>query len=248
MMLQRLKDAHARNEFHAFVVDLVETGELFEVLPQMEGLNAVQQDPRWHPEGDVLTHTLLVVANLPPDATFAMSLAALFHDVGKLTETVLEADGRVTAHGHEDVSAEVADVMLALLGADDTLRQEVLFLVRHHMTAHAKQANAKTLRRLVREGGKQLVDDLLRLGVADAAGGGQRFEPCVRLRELFDNLGEVPTQQKMVRVLTGEQVMALTGLKPGPEVGKVLAALEKFCEGREVSQADAEQFVSDFCD
>jgi poly(A) polymerase len=61
------------------------------MIPALEGLSKVPQDPRWHPEGDVWTHTLLVIENLPPNATFTMSLSALFHDVGKATTTVIGA-------------------------------------------------------------------------------------------------------------------------------------------------------------
>ena len=58
------------------------------------------------------------------------------------------------------------------------------------MTAHNKDANAKTLRRLVREGGRELVDQLLQHGVADVSGGCREFKDCERLRNLFDNLDE----------------------------------------------------------
>ena len=68
--------------------------------------------------------------------------------------------------GHEGVSEQISHVILDALGADEQLKKEVLFLVRHHMTAHNKDANARTLRRLVLEGGRELVDQLLQHGVA----------------------------------------------------------------------------------
>jgi hypothetical protein len=186
--LKRLEAAHEQNSFAKFIRDSAKTSELFEILPQLRGLDQIPQDPRWHPEGDVWTHTLLVIENLPGNATFAMALAALFHDIGKASTTVLRETGRITAYGHENVSEKIAHEILDNLGADPQLKKEVLFLIRNHMIAHSKDAKAKTLRKLILEGGTELVNNLLLHGVADVAGGCRDFTECERLRHLFDNL------------------------------------------------------------
>ena len=185
---KRLQAEHAQGSFAKFIRDSAASGELFEVLPQLEKLDQVQQDPRWHPEGDVWTHTLLVIESLPVNATFAMALSALFHDVGKLKTTVIREDGRITAYGHESVSRKIANEMLDILGADPELKREVLFLVFRHMIAHSKETNKKTLHRLIMEGGYELVDQLLWHGYADVKGGCGDFSNCIRLRELFESI------------------------------------------------------------
>lgn len=186
--LNELKAAHEKGKFASFIRESAASGELFEVLPQLRGLDQVKQNPRWHPEGDVWTHTLLVIENLPANASFAMSLSALFHDTGKASKTVISETGHISAHGHEGVSEKIALEILDFLGADEQLTKEVAFIVRHHMTAHNKDANARTLRRLIREGGHELVDQLLQHGVADVASGCRDFTDCHRLRELFTQL------------------------------------------------------------
>ena len=186
--LNQLKVAHEQGVFAGFIRKSAASGELYVAIPQLRGLDQVPQDPRWHPEGDVWTHTLLVIENLPPDATFAMALSALFHDIGKAKTTIIKECGRISAHGHEGVSEKISIEILDNLGADESLREKVAFLVRHHMTAHNKDANMRTLRRLIREGGPELVDQLLQHGVADVASGSRDFTDCHRLRVLFNNL------------------------------------------------------------
>lgn len=236
--LHQLRTAHEQGRFADFIREAAQSGILFEAMPQLRGLDKVAQDPRWHPEGDVWTHTLLVIQNLPAHATFALSLAALLHDVGKASTSVVLESGAITAHGHEEVSDQISHEILEALGAEDQLKKEVRFLVRHHMTAHNKDANAKTLRRLVLEGGRELVDQLLQHGVADVSGGCRDFTDCERLRHLFDHLGE--PIERPCSLLTGDEIMELTGLKPGPEVGRLMRALSALGD---IDRAAAVEFV-----
>ena len=46
-------------------------------------MRGVAQSPDYHPEGDVLTHTLLLLDQLPAGAPETLALGALLHDVGK---------------------------------------------------------------------------------------------------------------------------------------------------------------------
>lgn len=221
--LHQLKKAHENGRFAEFILETTQTGILFEKIPSLSGLDRVPQDPRWHPEGDVWTHTLLVIKNLPSSATFAMSMTALLHDIGKATTTVIQENGAITARGHESISAKMAEAILIDLGADEQLIQDVVFLIRHHMAAHNPDTNAKTLRRLIREGGRSLVEQLLLHGIADVAGGSKNFTACEKLKDLMNHLEDKP--ERIKPILSGTEVMKLTGLQPGPEVGRILNAL-----------------------
>ena len=187
IFLNKLQKAHEAGTFASFIKKSADSGELFDMIPALKGLNLVPQDPRWHPEGDVWSHTLLVIENLPSNATFAMALSALFHDVGKSTATVIHETGRITAHGHENDSKKIASKILVDLGAESKLKKDVLFLVFRHMLAHSKDTNIKTLHRLILEVGDELVDQLLLHGVADVKSGSGDFTNCIRLRKLFDS-------------------------------------------------------------
>lgn len=184
----QMQQAHEQGVFAKFIENTAISGELFEVLPPLKGLDKVPQNPRWHPEGDVWVHTLLVVKNLPENATFAMALSALFHDVGKAATTVIHEDGRITAYGHENVSKKIADKWLDTFGIDPKLKAQVLFLIGRHMLAHSKDTKLKTLHKLVLEAGFDLCNQLLLHGVADVKSGCGDFTECNRLRELFDSI------------------------------------------------------------
>ena len=78
-----------------------------QVLPELVPLYDCQQEPEWHPEGDVWTHTLMVIdearelnGDLDRPRLAAMMLGAVCHDLGKPATTAL-IDGRIRSPGHE---------------------------------------------------------------------------------------------------------------------------------------------------
>lgn len=110
------------------------------------------QDPQWHGEGDVLTHTRMVwdalvemdaFQALPDDRRRALSLAAALHDVGK-TVTTRQEGGRLVSPHHGAVGARMARKFLwmdqGLCGAADrtAFRETVCGLIRcHTLPIHA---------------------------------------------------------------------------------------------------------------
>jgi tRNA nucleotidyltransferase (CCA-adding enzyme) len=223
-------------------LDILEnTGLLFAIFPELEGLDKVEQDPIYHKEGDVLTHTKLVLAGLPKTPEFFF--AGLFHDVGKKDTTVVQDNGRITAYGHEKVSADVVSNVLRRLKVSNSFHDEVVFLVRHHMKAHCFQTTKRTLRRLVREGGFELVEKLIVFGMADTLAGVKDVAVVERLQKELEELKQAPAQV-VATVLNGVEVMNLLGLESGPEVGAVLRSLQDFQDDKgEITREEAEEFV-----
>ena len=106
------------------------------------------QDPVWHGEGDVWTHTRLICEALagltefralPDRPRNALALAALLHDIGKVRCTRLE-DGRWTAPHHGPAGARIARRLLwvdfGLCGAPEKqrFREAVCLFIRYHST------------------------------------------------------------------------------------------------------------------
>jgi predicted kinase len=106
----------------------------------------VPQDPVYHAEGDVLTHTHLVAASLagmpawralPEQERSLVFAAALLHDIAKPLCTRVADDGRVTSPGHARLGARFVH---KLLWADDAVlpspplaeRTAIAGIVRHH--------------------------------------------------------------------------------------------------------------------
>lgn len=115
---------------------------LEEQFSWVKRMNNVQQDRRYHAEGNVATHTQMVLAALKADPAFlALSeedqeilwAAALLHDVEKYSTTVFEADGSITSNGHARKGAQFARQLLYVNEpAPFVIREQIVGLVRHH--------------------------------------------------------------------------------------------------------------------
>jgi len=107
-----------------------------------DAMATCQQDAQWHSEGDVWTHTKMVIEQLQAleewqDLTrheqTVLLFTALFHDVAKpLTTEVNEETGRVTSPKHAVKGEHVARAVLRELGCDLTTREEIARMVRNH--------------------------------------------------------------------------------------------------------------------
>lgn len=100
------------------------------------------QDAKWHSEGDVWTHTKMVLGQLleldewpalAPHERIVLTFTALFHDVAKpLTTEVDPETGRVRSPKHAVKGEQVARNVLRDLGCELTTREEIARLVRYH--------------------------------------------------------------------------------------------------------------------
>lgn len=110
---------------------LVETGVAAVVLPEAVALVDVPQPPQYHPEGDVLTHVCLVLDHVAEDDA-VQAWAAVLHDIGKPL-TFHRAEDRIRFHGHDVLSASMADRVLQRLRAPRELRETVVEITRDHL-------------------------------------------------------------------------------------------------------------------
>lgn len=100
-------------------------------------LKQTEQSPRHHPEGNVWSHTLLVVdeaAKVKGESknSKAFMWAALLHDIGKAV-TTKNRNGKITAYDHDKAGARLAREFLLQLTDDGVLIDEICGLVRYHM-------------------------------------------------------------------------------------------------------------------
>ncbi len=106
------------------------SGNLAEILPEVTALDGVPQPADFHAEGDVLTHTLLAVEAVNPEADERAFWAVLLHDVGKALTTKF-VDGRWRSHGHVNIGAEMVPDILGRINLD-RIAEDVAWLVKHH--------------------------------------------------------------------------------------------------------------------
>ncbi|MEN2981209.1 MAG: HDIG domain-containing metalloprotein [Thermus sp.] len=201
---------------------LGETGLLEVYLPELKPLWGLHQGGVHHLDG--WRHTLSVLFHLGwlwPQAPLRARLAALYHDVGKpLTRRFDPEVGRFRFLGHAEVGAEVAHASLLWLRFPKEVAEGVRELVRRHMDRPPEEAKALRRFYLRRKG---LLPDLPYLMAADRlATRGVEGEAWSLLEDYQEALAEPLPERPL---LSGEEAMALLGLKPGPEVGQALEAL-----------------------
>jgi poly(A) polymerase len=218
---------------------LAETGLLMPVLPEVARLTGTAQSPDFHPEGDVFTHTLLLLAQLPAGATESLALGALLHDVAKPACAGAKND-RITFYGHTRVGEEMAVAICQRLRRSRVTWERVAYLVRNHLRlVQAPDMRLSTLKKMLREAG---FDELLALARMDALASNLDLTYvgfCERRR------AELAAEEVMrpAPVLGGADLIAL-GYPPGPRFGEILHALEEAqLEGEVRTRAEAETFV-----
>jgi putative nucleotidyltransferase with HDIG domain len=222
------------------------TGLLEYVLPEVEALKGVKQNPKHHQEGDVFKHTMMVLEQTPPG--IENQLAALLHDIGKPSTTTTVED-EIKSLGHEDAGEKIAEAILKRLKFDNKTIDEVTSRVKNHMRPHhlGDDPTPKALRKFIREVGDEMVDAILDLARADETG---KIPPTDNIPDLKKKIEEIrksaPVQKKSL--LSGKEVMDLLGLKTGPEVGNILKYVEDLQDdyankGQQLSKEDAQKEI-----
>lgn len=140
---------------------------LTQVVPPLAPCVGFQQHNPHHLY-DVYTHIAQVVEATPPCLT--LRWASLLHDCGKPACFALDEAGKGHFNGHAQVSARLAEDLLLQLKAPTALREQVVFLIAHHMTP--LEPDKRLLRRKLGKYGKQALLDLLALQQADFGGKG----------------------------------------------------------------------------
>jgi len=106
---------------------------LVAAIPELKELDNTPQSPVYHAEGDVGVHTRMAIEACSPDCDPDLRWVALLHDAGKAMSTRIDDDGRITAHGHDRVSADLAERILCRLGMSEARRHRIVWAVRLHM-------------------------------------------------------------------------------------------------------------------
>lgn len=194
------------------------------VLPEIVKLKGVQQPPEYHPEGDVWTHTLLMLEGLPAGGSATLAWGVLLHDVGKpATFRPAKATGdRIRFDGHVDVGMAIARDILGRLRFSTSETEQILSLIEHHMRfKDVSRMRPATLKRFVR---LPLFAEHMALHRLDCLSSNRNLQ-AYRFIEHF--LETTPREQvRPSKLMTGEDVLRL-GVAAGPLIGKILTAVEE---------------------
>jgi poly(A) polymerase len=220
---------------------LLATGVLDSILPEVKAMVGFG-DGEWRHK-DVWKHTKQVVTQSVQ--RIEVRYGALFHDIGKVKTRSISPDGEVHFFGHAEVGARMFDKMERrgkLFSQDQSLRDEVRFLVLHHL--RASQYDGKwtdsAVRRFAREIGPSL-DNLLCLSRADITT--KRPEKKRRGINMIDSLAEriaelaaLDAKQPPLPTGLGTELMTAFGIPPSKKLGDIKRALELAVDAGEIAE------------
>jgi len=226
------------------------------LFPELAALVGVQQDPQWHPEGDVWIHTLMVVDEAAilihrhTDLFSALErmgimYGALLHDVGKPATTQFE-DGRYRAKGHEEAGEQPARALLSRLYVPEAVVEMTVAITTQHLKPGVlysqlergqltDKSYASAIRKLLRRIEPTPLRILLAASEADARGRtvpGAKDGPYLPGEAMLAAVAAGELDKPIVKPLIGgREVLNWSheqGLKksPGPWIGKLIRHLE----------------------
>lgn len=236
-MIIHPRRAHSFKELEKF-------GILRHIMPEAIAEKGVVQPYIFHHEGDVLTHAFKSLHDIPEEwVTVELCWAVFLHDIGKPATFELKPD-RIHFDGHAALSAQIARKILTRLKFSRAQISKITWLINHHMTVGMipKMKRVHQVNLFLHP----WFEELLRLHWCDARGTiPVRLDLYEKLRKLYEEFkSEKLLEDHFKPKLNGDEIMKLTGLKPGPRIQELLLALrEAQIEGEVTDKKKAQEWL-----
>ena len=215
-----LTEGQARRGFEL----LDETRLLLELLPEIARMKGVEQPPQFHPEGDVWTHTLLMLESLEPKSSPTLAWGVLLHDVGKppTFKPPSGPGGRIRFDEHAEVGTIMAQAICRRLRFSNDETAQIAGLVANHMRfKDVLQMKPSTLKRFVR---LNHFEEHMALHRLDCLSSHRNLDNYSFMRRF---LAETPPEEvRPPKLLSGDDLVRL-GYRPGPAFKAILEAVEE---------------------
>lgn len=213
-LVRILTEGAARKGFEL----LEETGLLVEILPEVAAMKGVPQPPEYHPEGDVWTHTLLMLEAMR-SPTVTLALGVLLHDVGK--PPTFRIAERIRFDSHATTGARMAvEILTRLRFSNEEIRRVEALVANHLRFRDVEHMRESTLKRFLR---MEHFDEHLELHRLDCLASHGCLDHyhfvLTKLREFSEEKLKPP------RLITGYDLIR-EGYRPGPAFRKMLETVE----------------------
>ncbi|HBT81783.1 hypothetical protein A2757_03275 [Candidatus Giovannonibacteria bacterium RIFCSPHIGHO2_01_FULL_48_47] len=205
---------------------LRESGLLKEFLPEL--LEGVGVGQNLHHVFTVWEHNLKALEyTVKKGYSFEVKLASLLHDIAK--PRAKRGEGKFsTFYGHDVLGAKMSAKILERLRFPKDFSEKVIRLVRWHLFYYnVGEVTESSVRRVLRNVGPDLIEDLIRVREADRIGSGVPKAVPYKLRHfkfMVEKVQKDPISVGMLKV-KGDDVMKILRIRPGPKVGMALSAL-----------------------
>lgn len=216
---------------------LDDSGLLLATLPEIAAMKGVEQSPDYHPEGDVFTHTLLLLSHLQAP-TETLAYGCLLHDVAKPPCFRKEGE-KITYYGHTELGAVMAEEILKRLKRSRATWERVAYLVRSHLRhMQAAQMRLATLKRFLGEEGIDELLELTRIDALSSNGDLQYYRYCL------DKRAELKEEEIHPEPLVRGRDLIEMGFAPGPKFSEILKQVEEAqLNGELHSRAEALEWI-----
>ena len=196
------------------------------IFPEFTSCKGVLQ--RGFHKFDVFHHLLMscdgaVKNNLP------VRLAALFHDIGKPEALERDSDGEPTFHKHEVYSARIAQSILRRFKTSRKMEKKVCHLIRFHMFNFEPLWTDAAIRRFIAGAGKENIDDLFLLRIADQYGMTEKYIKTENLELFRLRIKKILEQDCAFSIkdlkISGNDLAFKAGIPKGPIMGIIIENL-----------------------
>ncbi len=224
-LLERISAERVRDELTRTLLEAPRPGDallqmqalglLAVILPEIEAMHEQAQPPEFHPEGDVLQHTALML-NRMRRRSVTLTYAVLLHDVGK-PPTVTFDRGRIRFNRHDAIGAAIAATVLERLKLPRRVIEAVCAIVRQHMQfADVREMRPATRRRMLGRETFPLELELHRLDCLSSHRQLGHYRFLLAEQRRLRDTPPLPTPW-----LNGRDILAV-GVSEGPAIGQWL--------------------------
>jgi len=194
------------------------------IIPELERGVGVGQNR--HHTYTVFKHSVLSLKNCL-NKDWRVRMASLLHDVAK-PQTKKMIKGDYTFYNHDIVGAKIVKKIMQRLKFSNEDIEKVTNLVRFHMFYYnVDEVTESSVRRLIVKVGKENLQDLIDLRVADRLGSGVPKAKPYKLRHLeymMEKVQKDPVSVKMLKI-NGDYMISNLKFQPGPKMGAILDVL-----------------------
>lgn len=197
---------------------LKEIGWLKAVFPEIDILKDIEQGKKYHPEGDVFTHTMLAIDYLPIEKReIDVMFAILLHDIGKAEVENISDGDNIHFYGHDKKGAEMIKNVLGRVTENKDIIEMVEKLTEYHM--HPLQMQREVTPKGVKKlASKVDFEKLMLLHSADMGGKGIEYNKIYieTAVEIYKNV------KNQIKPLINGKDLILMGVNPGVKMGEYL--------------------------
>ena len=221
-----------------FFEELRKMGQLSDWFPELENLIGVPQNRKYHPEGDVWTHTMQVLdeaAGMRNEAFEPLwfMLSAMCHDYGKQVSTTENGDS-FHAYNHEKEGLPLVQKFLGRITKETKLINYVLNMTELHMEANQKVRDNAHIKSFMKMYDRSVnPKDLILLAKADYMGRigkeTDRDSLCAEYEEIENKLNKMllEYEDRMSRPYIMGRDLIEAGILPGPVFSYALEYVHK---------------------